>query len=124
MALAFLGAQFQLGAEYLTALGTLRETVWNVDWVLTGSAELSRQSDYQTVGFVAGLARDAGVPAIALTIDMRPDCTHLYDSGLTGLYSILDRPRTAKEVHRMLPALIEKAAYRTGIWMQALSDPS
>lgn len=123
MALAFLGAQFRSGADYLAELGGLREIMWNVDWVLTGSREIGRESITQTVGVAAHLARDAGIPAVALTTELGPGHVDLYDEGLIGIYSVLDRPRTQKEVHRTLPALVEKAAYRSGFWMQALSDP-
>lgn len=124
LALTFLGAHFVAGSEYLARWSGLAETMWQMDWVLTGSIRLGEESLHQAVGSVARLARDAGVPAVALTVEMASHHTVLYDEGLIGLYSVLDRPRSAKEVQRTLPALIEKAAYRTGIWMQAMSDPS
>ncbi len=122
MALAFLGAQFQPGAEFLKELGNLRELIWNVDWVMTGTSELDDESVHQAAGVVALLARDAGVPAVALAVSLKAGHLRLYDAGLSGISSVLDRPRSEKDVHRALPALIEKAAYRTGIWMESLSD--
>ncbi len=122
MALAFLGAQFQPGAEFLKELGHLRELMWNVDWVMTGTSELDDESVHQAAGVVALLAREAGVPAVALAVSLKAGYLRLYDAGLTGINSVLDRPRTEKDVQRALPALIEKASYRTGVWMESLSD--
>jgi glycerate kinase len=123
MALAFLGAQFKLGAEYLAHLGKLEEKAWRVDWAVTGSTQLSADSCNQAVGMVAQAAQKAGIPAVALTLQLGPGHGGLYDAGIVGQYSVLDRPRSEREVHRALASLIEKAAYRVGYWMQALSDP-
>lgn len=123
MALAFLGAQFQFGADYLAHLGGLQSKIWEVDWVMTGARALGPGSVAQTVGIVARYARDAGVPAIALTTELHHGHTELLDLGLTGIYPVLDRPRNFKELHRGLPALIEHAAFRVGYWLQALSEP-
>ncbi|MCY0878161.1 MAG: glycerate kinase [Firmicutes bacterium] len=123
MALAFLGAQFQCGAEYLAQLGALKSKLWDVDWVMTGTHTLGPHSATQAVGIVARHARDAGIPAIALTCDLRPGHLELLDLGLTGIYPVLDRVRNHKELHRTLPALIEHAAFRAGYWVQALSEP-
>lgn len=124
LALAFMGAQFREGAAYLAELGGLFEEMWHVDWVMTGSSVLGEASMDQAVGTAARLARDAGTPAVALAIELTRGHARLYDEGLSGLYSVLDRPRPAKDVLRMLPALLEQAAYRTGMWMQAMSDPT
>lgn len=123
LALAFLGAQFVSGAQYLTELGNFLEHLWHVDWILTGSSALTQSSAMQAVGLAATAARDAGIPAVALTVEMGSGHFSLYDAGLVGMYSVLERPRTVNEVHRGLAALVEKAAYRVGVWMQALSDP-
>ncbi len=122
VALRFLGAQFMSGADYLGALGDLRDKIWQSDWVFTGSSELSSLSHQRAVGKVAGLARDAGVPAVALTLTLGRGHSELYDAGLVGVYPVLDRPRNERDSHRALAALMEKAAYRVGYWMQALSD--
>lgn len=122
MALAFLGAQFMSGAEYLAEMGHLGEKALNVDWMLTGSAELTAHSREQSVGVAALKARDAGVPAVALTMALGHGHSELYDAGLIGMYGVLDRPRQERDTQRALPALIEKAAFRVGYWMQALSD--
>ncbi len=122
LALAFLGAQFRLGADYLSEMASLREMLWQVDWVMTGSHTLGDRSLSGVVGRVAQLARDAGIPAVALTTELQADYPLLYEAGLIGIYPVLDRPRSLKETHRTLAALIEKAAWRTGMWVQALSD--
>ncbi len=123
LALAFLGAQFVSGARYLADLGGLGEQMWEVDWVLTGTTELTASTLTQAVGVAAEKAREAGVPAVALATVLGPGHLDLYDAGLTGIYSVMDRPRPDRNVHRTLPALIEKAAFRVGYWMQAVSDP-
>ncbi|NMP20949.1 glycerate kinase [Sulfobacillus harzensis] len=124
IALAFLGSQFRPGAEYLAELASMTEIMWQVDWVMTGGAMLSEGGLNGAVGMMARMARDAGVPAVALTLEMRTGYAALYGAGLSGIYSVLDRPRSLKEAQRSLPSLIEKAAWRIGMWMQAMSDPS
>lgn len=121
--LLFLGAQFNFGAQFLADIGGARDLVWTADWIMTGSSVLSGESQNQAVGIMARLARDAGLPAVALGTELRRGHMSLFDEGLIGIYSVLDRPRNFKEVQRMLAALIEQAAYRTGVWMQALGDP-
>lgn len=123
LALAFLGAQFVSGASYLAELGGLGQQMWEVDWVLTGTTELTSSTVTQAVGVAAEKAREAGVPAVALATVLGPGHLDLYDRGLTGIYSVMDRPRPDRNAHRTLPALIEKAAFRVGYWMQAVSDP-
>ena len=123
LALAFLGAQFASGAQYLADLSHLAENAGRADWLLTGSAALTDLSGTQAVGIAAAAARDAGIPAVALTVELGRGHAALYDAGLIGLYPVLDRPRPPKEAQRTLTALVEKAAYRVGYWMQALSDP-
>jgi glycerate kinase len=123
LALAFLGAKFVSGATFLAELGGLAAKAGRADWVLTGSPVLTGLSCVQTVGVAASAAREAGIPAVALTLELGRGHAALYDAGLVGLYSVLDRPRSHKETQRTLSALVEKAAYRVGYWMQALSDP-
>lgn len=122
MALGFLGAQFLPGAEYLARLGHLADFLGDVDWILTGSAHISVRSQEQAVGVVARLAREAGIPAVALAVTLGRGHQELYDDGLTGLYPVLDRPRQERDAQRSLAPLIEKASFRVGYWMQALSD--
>ncbi len=122
MALAFLGAGFEPGAQYLGKLGALADLMQDVDWVVTGSSNLGDESEHQAVGTVAHLAREAGLSAVALTLSLNPGHLDLYDAGLSGIYPVLDRPRSSRDAHRALPSLIEKAAFRTGYWMQAMSE--
>lgn len=123
LALAFLGAQFASGAQYLADLSSLAEHAGQSDWVLTGSAALTELSRFQTAGIAAAAAREAGIPGVALTFELGRGHDALYDAGLIGLYPVLDRLRSPKEAQRSVTALVEKAAYRVGYWMQALSDP-
>ncbi len=84
MALAFLGAQFRLGAEFLAHLGRLEEKAWQVDWAVTGSSQLTADSAHQAVGQVAQVAQRAGIPAVALTLQLGPGHLGLYDAGIVG----------------------------------------
>jgi len=122
LALAFLGASFLSAGDYLADLWALPELLLDVDWVFTGCTTLGASVRDGAVGTVSRLARDYGVPAIALAAVLDKGHADLYDEGLSGIYPLLDRPRPTPSVWRSLATLIEHAAYRVGLWMQALSE--
>jgi glycerate kinase len=65
--IAFLGAEVRPGFDIVAEVTRLRERIAAADLVITGEGRLDGQTAYgKTVWRVAALARDAGVPVIAV----------------------------------------------------------
>jgi glycerate kinase len=65
--IAFLGAQVRSGFEIVAEVSRLGERIADADLVITGEGRLDGQTAYgKTVSRVATLAREAGVPVIAV----------------------------------------------------------
>lgn len=97
--LAFTNASLQPGFELLSAFTGLAEALTRCDLVLTGEGSLDEQSRYGKAPLeVALLARDAGIPVVAVAgqITLSPD--QLQEYGIVAAVSLLDvvqRPRDA-----------------------------
>jgi glycerate kinase len=65
--IAFLGAEVRSGFEIVAEVTGLRERIAAADLVMTGEGRLDGQTAYgKAVSGVAGMAREAGVPVIAV----------------------------------------------------------
>ena len=97
--LAFTKASLEPGFELLSAFTGLAEALTRCDLVLTGEGSLDEQSRYGKAPLeVAVLARDAGIPVVAVAgqITLTPD--QLQEYGIVAAVSLLDvvqRPQDA-----------------------------
>ncbi|MFB4318624.1 glycerate kinase [Actinomadura sp. 21ATH] len=99
---ALLGAEPASGAELVAGTVGLAAALEGAALVLTGEGRLDgRSAGGRVVSVVAALARERGVPAVALAggIAGPPDTLHaLHASGLTAAFSIADGARTLDEL--------------------------
>jgi len=112
--LAFLGARLERGAPLvLDAIG-FDTAVAGADLVLTGEGRLDHQtlSFGKTLAEVAGRARRAGVPAIAMAGSLEPGLEGYHDLGLSAVASIIPRPMSLEEAMRDAARLVEDGARR------------
>ncbi len=88
--LAFMpGASLMPGFELVSTVTGLEARVATADFVITGEGRLDRQSLYgKTTVSVARIARDRGVPVIAVCGSLGPDWTLAMEEGLTAAYDI------------------------------------
>jgi len=91
--LAFLGARLRPGVEIVLDAIDLETLVRDADLVITGEGRIDRQSVYgKTPVGVARIARQQGVPVIALAGSLGPDAEDVLDCGIQALFSVVDGP--------------------------------
>ncbi|MFF5259540.1 glycerate kinase [Actinomadura viridis] len=96
---AMLGAEPASGAELVADTVGLPAALDGADLVITGEGRVDGQSaGGKVVSVVAALARERGVPAVALAGSLVAPLDDLHDLGLTAAFSLADGPRTLEEL--------------------------
>ncbi|PSR37806.1 MAG: hypothetical protein C7B44_01845 [Sulfobacillus thermosulfidooxidans] len=122
MALMGLGAQAYSATEYLLDILQM-ESFWRgVDWVLTAQPTLEATQPFSLAPALARRLRATKIPLIAITERVGQHYEQFYDIGLSGIYPLTDKPRSAKETERSRIHLLEQAAFRVAMWMRALPN--
>lgn len=94
-----LGAEPARGAELVAATVGLPDALSGAGLVLTGEGRLDGQSaGGKVVSVVAGLARERGIPAVALAGGLAGPLDDLHALGLTAAFSLADGPRALDEL--------------------------
>lgn len=106
---AFLGAQLRPGAEIVAEATGLAARLERADLAVTGEGRLDRQTAYgKATSVVARLARQAGVPVVALAGGVALGAEPLFD----GVYPITPGPLSLEEAMARADELLEEAACR------------
>jgi len=111
--LAVLGATMRPGAALVAELTGLADAVAAAALVVTGEGALDEQTLHgKAPAAVAGLARDKGVPAVAVAgrVALRPD--QLATAGLAAAYGLLDEASTPQEAFDAPGPLLERIGAR------------
>ncbi|VFT58243.1 Putative glycerate kinase [Pseudomonas aeruginosa] len=86
---AFLRARFRPGIELVAELAGLADALVGADLVLTGEGRLDAQSLHgKTPVGVARIARQAGVPVVALAGSLGDGYQRLHDAGIDAAFSL------------------------------------
>lgn len=110
---AFFGAELTSGVELVFDAIGLRARISQADLVITGEGRLDPQGLYGKAPLEAArLARDHGVPTIAIVGGTTDDYGVVYRHGLSGVISIVPRPMDLQEVMDRVSDLIADAAER------------
>lgn len=108
--LAFAGARLAPGVSLIADLVGLREKMAGADWVITGEGRLDGQSVRgKTPCGVARLARELGIPVIALAGALGEDFERVYSEGITAAFSICPGPVSLAEAYRQTRQRLEEA---------------
>ncbi|GGM07418.1 glycerate kinase [Pseudomonas asuensis] len=92
---AFLNARFRPGIELVAEILGLAEAIRGADLVITGEGQLDHQSLHgKTPVGVAKIAREAGVPVVALVGSLGERYQQVYDSGIEAAFSLAPGPIT------------------------------
>jgi glycerate kinase len=87
--LAFVNASLRPGAQIVLETVHLAEHLRTADLLITAEGQIDQQTAYgKSVGAVAQLARQAGVPVLALAGSLGVDYQALYDLGI-GAFAVL-----------------------------------
>lgn len=105
---AFFGARFSPGVELLARLTGLAQAVQGADLLITGEGRLDSQSLHgKTPVGVARIARQAGVPVVALAGSLGLDYQTLYAAGIDAAFSLVPGPVSLSEAMRDCAAHLE-----------------
>ena len=109
--MAFAGARIQPGFDIVAAASNLRERIMAADLVITGEGALDGQSGFgKAPAGVARLARECGVPVVAVAGTLGPGYDCLYREGIAGAYSICPGPLSLADAIATAPALLANIA--------------
>ena len=111
--MAFAGAELAPGAELISEAVGLRDRMAGALLVITGEGRIDRQTKRGKVPVgVARLAKELGVPAVAIAGTIGPGAEEVYGSGLSAIEPICTRPMSFKEATEQAAMLVESAAER------------
>jgi glycerate kinase len=111
--IAFLNAALRPGVEVVGEIVGLRQRLADADLVLTGEGRLDAQTAYgKTVAGVVRLAREAGVPVIAVVGSLGQGWHSLLRQGLEGVETLVRSSLSQEEAMRQAPELLALATER------------
>ena len=122
-ALAFLGATFRPGIELVAELGKLSEAMEGAALAFTGEGRMDAQTLHgKTPAGVARIARQAGVPLVALAGSLGEGYQELYGAGIAAAFSLASGPMTLAEACAQAARLLEDRAHdATRLWLAGRS---
>lgn len=107
----FAGGRLRRGVQIVAEACRLADRIQGADLVLTGEGRLDGQSARgKTPVGVARIARDLGVPVIALAGALGEGYEKCYAEGITAAFSICPRPMTLAEAMDEAETLLSDAA--------------
>lgn len=90
----FLDAKLYKGIDLVMDLVNLRERIQGADLVITGEGQIDFQTKFDKApAGVARIAKEAGIPCIAVCGSIGERVHELYDPGITSVFSLCDGPR-------------------------------
>ena len=111
--LAFLGAELRPGIDLVLQASELGSKVRGADLLLTGEGRIDDQTAMgKTISGVARVAREAGVPVVAIVGAIGDGVENLYPLGVTSMFSLAPGPISLKEAMRDGGRLIANTAER------------
>ncbi len=118
--MVFAGAELRSGIDMVCEVLGFDQHLAGADLVITGEGRTDRSTvfDKAPVG-VARRALAQGVPTVILAGSLGPGYEELYENGVAGIVCIADRPMTFAQSLRRTEELLEAAAYRTVLMLQA-----
>jgi glycerate kinase len=116
---AFLNARFRPGIEVVAELGGLAQAMQGATLAFTGEGRMDRQTLHgKTPAGVARIARQAGVPVIALAGSLGEGYEQLYQVGITAAFSLAPGPVTlAQACSQAATLLTERARDATRLFL-------
>ncbi|MCY4019360.1 MAG: glycerate kinase [Chloroflexi bacterium] len=117
--MAFLSCEIVSGIDLILEQNRFLEQLKDSDLVITGEGQMDSQTiDGKGPVGVAQLARNYGVPTIALVGGLNIDDRLLYEAGIQAAFSIVDKPMRLEDALEHAEDLLRRAALRLGYVMQ------
>ncbi|MCD0506122.1 glycerate kinase, partial [Bordetella petrii] len=118
---AFLNARFRPGVELVAELGQLAQAVEGATLVFTGEGRMDAQTlRGKTPAGVARIARQAGVPVVALAGSLGEGYQDLHAGGITAAFSLAPGPVTLQQAcDNAAQYLCDRARDVMQLWLAA-----
>ncbi|MAE19201.1 glycerate kinase [Candidatus Poribacteria bacterium] len=111
--IAFINAKLKSGVDMVTETVELVKRIKEVDLVITGEGKLDAQTIYgKTPIGVAKIARQFGVPVIAIAGGIEGNPAELYQAGITAMVDIIPHPMQLDQAMQEAVPLISQAGER------------
>ena len=111
--MVFCGARLKSGIESILDIVRFDEQLEGVDLVITGEGKIDRQSAYGKVPVgVARRTRARNVPVLAIVGDIGEGAEAVYEEGIHGIMSTVNRAMPLEEALADSTALLEDATER------------
>lgn len=108
--MAFLNAEAKPGIDIVMETANFEAKVKSADYVITGEGATDFQSMFGKVPFGIGqMAKKWGKPALCISGTLGTGCEKLYEIGITGLFSIVNKPMALSEAIQRGEELLEQA---------------
>lgn len=118
--MAFLGGSIESGIDLLLDYNQFEKRLKDADLVITGEGQMDEQTVFGKgpIG-VARLAKEHGVPTIALVGGLNVDDRILHDAGINAAFSIVDKPMSLDDALKNADRLLERAALRVAYLLKS-----
>lgn len=108
--LALPHVELKSGFEIIQKMVRLEDHIQAADLVITGEGKVDKQTIYgKVVSGVGKLGEKHGVPVICIAGTLGEGSSQLLDHGITGLFSIVNRPMPLDEAIESTPQLLRES---------------
>ena len=123
--MAFFSCKMTAGIELALENNRFAEHLKDSDLVITGEGQIDAQTiDGKAPIGVARLAREHGLPTIALVGGINLDERRLHEAGIQAVFPIVDKPMSLQDALDNAEDLLRRAALRLGYALQIHIRPS
>lgn len=123
--MAFFSCKMTAGIELALEHSRFAEHLKDSDLVITGEGQIDAQTiDGKAPIGVARLAREHGLPTIALVGGINIDERRLHEAGIQAVFPIVDKPMSLQDALDNAEDLLRRAALRLGYALQIDAMPS
>jgi glycerate kinase len=117
--MAFLDGRIQSGIDLLLEHNHFKDHLRDADLVITGEGQMDEQTIHGKGPMgVARLAREHGIPIVAIVGGLNADDELLHDAGIQAVLPIVTKPMSLDVARAEAEALVERAALRLGYVLQ------
>lgn len=110
--MAFLNAQLKSGIEIITETLKLEEKIKEADIVISGEGKIDSQTAFgKAISGIAKLCKKHNKPLIVIA-GMVENIENLYETGVSSIFSIVEKPMSLEDAIKNAPTLLEKSAER------------
>ena len=108
--IAFFGATLTRGIDLLAEMTNIEAHIKSADLVITGEGKIDDQTMFgKTPVGVANMAKNYGVPVIAMTGANKITSPNIYETGITAIFPIINEPMDLQKAMKESTSNIEKA---------------